>query len=132
MPNKKQIEPQKIIGKAYVGLKKRVKEYAKNDYPVLFIGETGSGKKLFARYFAEKSRRQGKFMNVNCAEISDTLLESELFGHIKGAFTGALRDRPGKITSCHKGILLLDELGDASRKLQASIYDVTPIPEEFS
>ena len=113
-----------IIGNAYLTLKELVKEYAIKDMPVLFCGDSGTGKELLAKLFMASSKRLGKKMTVNCAASSDELLRSEIFGHVIGAFTGATRERKGKIKTCDKGILFLDELGDASQELQAAILRV--------
>lgn len=115
----------KIVGKAYDKLQDLVKDYAKADEPVLFIGETGTGKELFMQlYMKENQRIDEKKMTVNCAAFSDELLRSEVFGHVKGAYTGAIKDRPGRIEACQNGILALDEIGDATPEFQAAILRV--------
>ncbi len=87
---------------------------------VLITGESGVGKDLVARHIHLRSRRhQSAFVAVNCAGLSDTLLESELFGHVKGSFTGAYRDKPGKLQLAHRGTLFLDEVGEMSLRMQA-------------
>ena len=101
---KNQIAPE-IIGQAYEDLKELVKKYAASDQPVLFVGETGTGKELFAKIYMAESKRTGKKMTTNCAAESDALLRSEIFGHVKGAFTGADKVRKGKISECDEGIL---------------------------
>lgn len=119
------ISNDKIIGNAYSTLKKLVKKYAMNDLPVLFSGDSGTGKELLANLFMASSKRTGKRMTINCANFSDQLLRAELFGHVKGAFTDAKEIRDGKIKACDKGILFLDELGDASKEgFQAAILRV--------
>ena len=86
---------------------------APTDLPVLIDGESGTGKELMAKVIHANGARAGKpFISVNCGAIPDTLLESELFGHTKGAFTGATGDRKGKFESAHKGTIFLDEIGE--------------------
>ncbi|MFO1054840.1 MAG: sigma 54-interacting transcriptional regulator [Planctomycetota bacterium] len=112
----------------------RVKLYAPTDYTVLLRGETGSGKEVLARAIHELSkRRDGPFVPVNCAAIPEQLMESMLFGHEKGAFTGASQNRRGHFEDAHGGTLFLDEIGDMPLDLQAKILRalqdrvVTPI-----
>jgi two-component system NtrC family response regulator len=89
---------------------------------VLILGESGTGKELFARALHELSpRAASRFVAINCAAIPDTLLESELFGYEKGAFTGAVKQTPGKIETANKGTLFLDEIGDLPMSLQAKL-----------
>jgi two-component system, NtrC family, response regulator GlrR len=98
---------------------------AESDASVLIRGPTGSGKELLARYIHDRSRRaSGPWVTVNCAAIPHDLLESELFGHTKGAFTGAAGHREGLISAAHKGTLFLDEIGDMPLGLQAKILRV--------
>jgi two-component system, NtrC family, response regulator GlrR len=98
---------------------------AESDASVLIRGPTGSGKELLARYIHDRSRRaSGPWVTVNCAAIPHDLLESELFGHTKGAFTGAAGSREGLISAAHKGTLFLDEIGDMPLGLQAKILRV--------
>ena len=95
---------------------------AASDASVLVLGETGTGKELFARHIHRKSRRaNGPFVALNCAAIPDNLLESELFGYEKGAFSGALTRRIGKFEAAHGGTLLLDEIGEIELRLQAKL-----------
>jgi transcriptional regulator with PAS, ATPase and Fis domain len=87
---------------------------------VLITGESGVGKDLIARTVHVRSPRAGgPFVAVNCAGLTETLLESELFGHVKGSFTGAYRDKPGKLQLAHRGTLFLDEVGEMSLRMQA-------------
>ena len=103
-------------------LKETVKSAAPTDAPVLIRGENGTGKELVARLIHEKSRRsEGPFVAVNCAAIPEGLIESELFGHVKGAFTGAVRTKAGKAEKSHGGTLFLDEIGDMSPAMQAKL-----------
>jgi two-component system nitrogen regulation response regulator NtrX len=89
---------------------------------VLLMGENGSGKEEVARLLHARSpRAKAPFVEVNCAAIPEELIESELFGHVKGAFTGAVRDQKGKFMEAHEGTLFLDEVGDMSLKTQAKV-----------
>jgi len=95
---------------------------AESDSQVLITGPSGSGKELVARAIhGHSARRDGPFVAVNCAALPDTLLESELFGYRKGAFTGAVKDKPGRIDQANGGTLLLDEVGDLKPAMQVKI-----------
>lgn len=95
---------------------------AVSDAIVLLRGESGTGKSVFAKFIHEWSPRASKLMSVvSCPAIPPDLLESELFGHIKGAFTGALKDNPGRISVCEGGTLFLDEIGDMAPHIQAKL-----------
>jgi len=103
----------------------RVKLYAPADYTVLVRGETGTGKEVVARALHDLSRRaKGPFVPVNCAAIPEQLMESMLFGHEKGSFTGAMQARRGHFEEAHGGTILLDEIGDMAVELQAKILRV--------
>ncbi len=98
---------------------------AKSEASILIAGESGTGKEMLARYVHAKSKRANQpFVSVNCAAIPENLLESELFGHEKGAFTGAVARRIGKFEAADGGTLLLDELGEMDLKLQAKLLRV--------
>jgi DNA-binding NtrC family response regulator len=98
---------------------------AKVDSTVLLTGESGAGKERIARLLHdESSRATGPFIAVNCGAITETLLESELFGHTRGAFTGATHDRPGLFEAANKGTLLLDEVGEVSPSMQVKLLRV--------
>jgi DNA-binding NtrC family response regulator len=104
------------------GVLKLADQIAPSDASVLVTGESGTGKEVLARYVHSKSRRANeKFVSVNCAAIPDNLLESELFGHEKGAFTGAVAKRIGKFEEAHGGTLLLDEISEMDIRLQAKL-----------
>jgi len=92
--------------------------------PVLLLGESGTGKEVMARATHALSERSGPFVAVNCGGLTGTLLESQLFGHVKGAFTGATRDEPGYVRSAHLGTLFLDEIGDLPLPAQAAFLRV--------
>jgi transcriptional regulator with PAS, ATPase and Fis domain len=97
-----------------------VERVAARDTKVLVTGESGVGKDLVAREIHMRSARATRpFIAVNCAGLTETLLESELFGHVKGSFTGAYRDKPGKLQLAHRGTLFLDEVGEMSLRMQA-------------
>lgn len=99
-----------------------VEKVAMTDATVLILGESGTGKELIARgVHAASGRRSERFVAINCAAIPDNLLESELFGYEKGAFTGAAKTTPGKIETAHRGTLMLDEIGDLPHALQAKL-----------
>ena len=105
--------------KAVIGLADQV---ARSEASILITGESGVGKEVMARYLHENSRRKDKpFISVNCAAIPDNLLESELFGHEKGAFTGAVARRIGKFEEADGGTLLLDEISEMDARLQAKL-----------
>jgi DNA-binding NtrC family response regulator len=105
---------------AIVSLRREIEAAARTDAKVLVLGETGSGKEVVARLIHEQSARTSRaFVAVNCSGIPETLLESELFGHTRGSFTGAYRDKPGLVRQADRGTLFLDELGEMSLRMQA-------------
>lgn len=103
-------------------IKEIIEKVAPTDARVLITGSNGTGKELVAHWIHEKSTRSGTpFIEVNCAAIPSELIESELFGHVKGAFTSAVKDRAGKFEAANKGTLFLDEIGDMSLSAQAKV-----------
>lgn len=102
-----------------------VQAMVKSDVTVLIGGESGTGKELIASTIHALSRRAGgPFIKVSCAALAETLLESELFGHVKGAFTGAIRDKPGRFELADKGTIFLDEVGEISPPIQVKLLRV--------
>ncbi len=102
-----------------------VAEVATTNVPVLVTGDSGTGKELVARALHDRSlRKHGPFVAINCAGLPDNLIESELFGHVRGAFTGAINDRPGAFQHANAGTLFLDEIGDLSLKGQGDLLRV--------
>jgi DNA-binding NtrC family response regulator len=107
------------------GIMRDVKKVAATDSPVLIQGESGTGKELIARAIVQQSARAGRvFLTVNCGAFQDELLESELFGHERGAFTGAVAQKPGLFEVAHGGTLFLDEVGEMSPAMQAKLLRV--------
>ncbi|MCC6619832.1 MAG: sigma 54-interacting transcriptional regulator [Deltaproteobacteria bacterium] len=107
-----------------------IEKVAQDDVPVLVRGETGAGKELVARALhAESPRRGGPFRAINCAALPSSLLESELFGHARGAFTGAVKAMPGHIQLAHGGTLFLDEVAEVPLELQAKLLRVLETQE---
>ncbi|MFT3915809.1 MAG: sigma 54-interacting transcriptional regulator [Anaeromyxobacteraceae bacterium] len=127
-----------------VELVRTCKRIAQSDATVLLTGETGTGKEVFARFVHENSPRASKtLVPVNCGAIPEALLESELFGHVRGAFTGAVQSRRGRIAAAHGGTLFLDEIGELPLSLQVKLLRVLqersyepvgstePVPADF-
>jgi transcriptional regulator with GAF, ATPase, and Fis domain len=103
-------------------IKEMIEKVAPTDARVLITGSNGTGKELVAHWIHQKSARAAApFVEVNCAAIPSELIESELFGHVKGAFTSAVKDRAGKFETANKGTLFLDEIGDMSLPAQAKV-----------
>ncbi len=98
-----------------------VERIASSSATVMLLGESGTGKEVLSQGLHAASRRSGRFVAINCAAIPENLLESELFGYERGAFTGAAKTTPGKIETAHNGTLMLDEIGDLPQPLQAKL-----------
>ncbi len=116
-----------IIGRheSMLQIYSQIRELARTSYPVLITGETGTGKELVASAIHDESRRNGcPFVPINCAALPETILESELFGHVKGAFTGAVRDKKGRFELAHGGTIFLDEIADLPKFIQAKLLRV--------
>jgi len=133
MPNEQQIERLGsdssarraaliVTSSQMIALLETATRAAASEGKVLITGESGVGKDLIARHIHERSRRSARpLVAVNCAALTDSLLESELFGHVKGSFTGAYRDKPGKLQMAHRGTIFLDEVGEMSLRMQAML-----------
>ena len=124
MLKKKVDKKYKMVGesKAITKIKEIIEKVAPTEARVLITGPNGTGKELVAHWLHEKSERsKGPLVEVNCAAIPSELIESELFGHVKGAFTSAVKDRAGKFEAANNGTLFLDEVGDMSLSAQAKV-----------
>jgi transcriptional regulator with GAF, ATPase, and Fis domain len=113
-----------LIGQspALIALKQEIQRVAQSDAKILITGESGVGKELVAMsVHAQSLRSERPFITVNCAGLPETLLESELFGHVKGSFTGAYRDKPGMLEKADEGTIFLDEIGEMSLRMQGML-----------
>jgi DNA-binding NtrC family response regulator len=118
---------EKLIGKtlAISQLRSQILKISNHDYPVLILGETGTGKEVVARAIhSSGSRASGPFVPVDCGALTPTLIESELFGHERGSFTGAIHTKLGLFEAAHTGTLFLDEIGDFPKELQSKLLRV--------
>ena len=121
------IEPNRLVGRsaAFDSIRQVASSVADRRCTVMLVGETGTGKEMLARFLHETSGRASEpFVPVDCSSLSETLFESELFGHVKGSFTGATRDSLGFIRAADGGTLFLDEIGELSLPLQAKLLRV--------
>jgi len=114
----------RLVGRSpiMIALQQEIERVAMSDAKILITGESGAGKELVALRVHSESDRSGRpFIAVNCAGLTETLLESELFGHVKGSFTGAYRDTPGVLERAHEGSIFLDEIGEMSLRMQGML-----------
>ncbi len=110
------------ISPAVETLRRAIHDAARCDAKVLLTGESGVGKEVAAKLIhAGSARRQARLVTVNCAALAETLLETELFGHVRGSFTGAYRDRPGLFEIAHRGTVFIDEIGETSPRMQGML-----------
>ena len=120
--SKNKVDPFVGQSKVIKSLQEHCRKTAEVDFPVLLQGETGSGKSLIARWIHEHSPRANElFVDLNCSNLSETFLDSELFGHDKGAFTGAIKQKPGLLEIANNGTVFLDEIGDMSLTIQPKL-----------
>jgi DNA-binding NtrC family response regulator len=133
LPEKLREEVEQRLGTRFISnykgkmreLAQTLERVAQTDCTILLYGESGTGKELVARAIHERSpRKKGPFVPVNCGAIPESLLESELFGHTRGAFTGAVRDRPGRFALADEGTIFLDEIGEMSPIFQVKLLRV--------
>ncbi|MBN2802336.1 MAG: sigma 54-interacting transcriptional regulator [Deltaproteobacteria bacterium] len=113
------------VSKSMVDIFETIRSVGSSDYPVLITGESGTGKELVARAIhLESSRSSGPFVPVNCGALPENILESELFGHVRGAFTGAIKDKKGRFELAEGGTLFLDEVGEMPQQMQVKLLRV--------
>jgi len=115
------MQPAKLVGASapILALQEEIHYASRCDAKVLITGESGAGKEIVARLIHEASaRRRSALVTVNCAALSETLLETELFGHVRGSFTGAYRDRVGVFEQAHRGTVFMDEIGETTSRMQ--------------
>src|SRR5919204_3153030 len=117
---RKSNHPQLVgVSRQIVELREEIERVARSDAKILITGESGVGKEVVASCVHAASPRAGQsFIAVNCGGLPETLLESELFGHVRGSFTGAYRDKPGKLELAHDGTVFLDEIGEMTLRMQ--------------
>lgn len=115
--------------KAFQKVVDQASKAAKSQASILLLGESGVGKEVMAHFIHEASKRNGAFVAVNCQALSEQLLESELFGHMKGAFTGAIEDRKGRFEIAHGGTVMLDEIADVSLATQVKLLRVIELKQ---
>ena len=115
------MQPAKLVGAsaAVLALQEEIHYASRCDAKVLITGESGAGKEIVARLIHDASlRRRSPLVTVNCAALTETLLETELFGHVRGSFTGAYRDRIGVFEQAHRGTVFMDEVGETTPRMQ--------------
>ena len=119
------VPPEHVLfgnSRAMAEVRNRAQKICRTNIPILLCGEGGTGKEALARWIhANSEYGSGEFVKVNCAAIPGTLLESELFGYEKGAFTGAHQSKPGRVELAHRGTLFLDEIADLDLNLQSKL-----------
>ncbi|MDI6865188.1 sigma-54-dependent transcriptional regulator [Thermodesulfovibrio yellowstonii] len=118
------LPPYEILFAGIEDVYKAIKEVAKTDTTLILYGETGTGKSAIAKAIHLMSTKKGAFVEINCASIPESLIESELFGYEKGAFSGAIKQKPGKIELAHNGTLFLDEIGELTANVQTKFLKV--------
>ena len=135
----RRLSPMKSKNKSWNLQLQRLPAIANTDYTVLIIGPSGSGKEIISHWIHEQSQRKGKpYITINCSALSESLIESELFGHLKGSFTGSFIDRKGAFEAARGGTLFLDEIGDLPLSLQPKLLralenrEIRPVGSDVS